>query len=72
MPWENEQNRRSLFPFGNKPSPTTVLVDGGSPMPPGILTSGKPMQTTPTRQPLGDPELTQPRKVVTRRDRSPL
>lgn len=49
MPFENEQNNRSLFPFGQKSSPATISTPLHAPPPPGLLNgSSKPMRTTST------------------------
>jgi hypothetical protein len=48
MPFETNENNRSLTPTGNKAFPT-VDVSAGTEMPPGI-TSMKPLRSTPTRE----------------------
>ena len=56
MPFENSENNRSLTPTGNKVFPTvsTPVVPG--PMPEGLL-SMKPLRSAPTREQMGDPNL---------------
>ena len=64
MPFEPDQNNRSLTPTGNKVAPH-VDLSRGTEMPNGIL-GAKPLGGTnpPVVDRLGNPELTQPHKVI--------
>ena len=68
MPFPTDGNNHSLFPFGNKPSSTTIKVNQIGDQPSGLLNgNSKPMRTEPTRQPMGDRFLTHsPRPGLTR------